>query len=665
MDNRDESEVEIGSIAGQERGAGSQGMSSVRSHGEASAEAQKEGSPPTDKPPLPDPNTLHGVTPHLTANTGYEEDVVCGGLTERSSMSSLAECGSKWCAAQHRSQRYAPLRPQEMPFTAEERDSVTILFGGLTWKHERLIEGLLAGAGYRCEHLPETDRAAHEIGKEFCASGLCNPVYFTVGNLIRFLQEKERSGFSRADVVRKYVYFTAACGGPCRFGMYEAEFRTALRAAGFDGFRILSFSQDHGIYASTGHNGLEFSVDFGLNAMHAFILGDLLNSVQHRMRPFEVQKGAVDKTVGVMADAIAEHFKSYRGFELEDRLPALLTPSRSSLWYRVPNTLGKLWSHLYGEALTTILPAAAEDLKKVEVDWLRVKPVVKVIGEFWAQMTESDGNFRMLEFLEKEGAEVSIEPISTWLLYMLHQRRERVIYRQRMAAFTAPWTAPGKALAVRAAAIGKRLGFTVGSRIYVHHFRRLAKLLGISDQVPAPQVALSRAAAPHYNTFLRGGEGHLEVAKTLFYARNHACHLVLALKPFGCLPSVQSDAVQASLVERYPEVSFLPIETSGDGEIHAYSRVQMALSEARSKASHEFERALRSAHHSLDEIREFVALHAELRHPLYPIPRRADIVSTAANFLLHADQLMTAQIKDREHRVGSESMALELFHRGD
>ena len=41
----------------------------------------------------------------------------------------------------------SPLRPQELPFTAEERSSVTILFGGLTWKHERLFEGLLAGAG--------------------------------------------------------------------------------------------------------------------------------------------------------------------------------------------------------------------------------------------------------------------------------------------------------------------------------------------------------------------------------------------------------------------------------------------------------------------------------------------------------------------------------------
>jgi predicted nucleotide-binding protein (sugar kinase/HSP70/actin superfamily) len=555
---------------------------------------------------------------------------------------------------------YPFLRPREFAFTAEERSLVTILFGGLTWKHERLIEGLLAGAGYRCQHLSETNRAAHELGKEFCASGLCNPVYFTVGNLIRFLQEKEKAGLSRDEIVRRYIYFTAACGGPCRFGMYESEFRMALNAAGFGSFRVLSFSQDHGIYASTGHSGLQFSADFGWNTLHAFILGDLLNGAQHHLKPYEIQAGATDRAVAKAVDGIAEHFQSNRGFELQHVVPKFLLPNRNSRWYRYPNSLGKAWSHLYGDALTTILPVVANELKKVEVDWLRVRPVVKVIGEFWAQMTESDGNFRMLEFLEKEGAEVSIEPISTWLLYMLYQRKSRIAYQQRMAAYTAPWTSPGRAIAARAASWGKRMGFALGAKFYLHHFRRLAKLLSLPDQILASQEALASLASPYYNTFLRGGEGHLEVGKTLYYTQHKACHLVLALKPFGCLPSVQSDAVQASLVEKFPEVSFLPIETSADGEIHAYSRVQMALSEARAKASLEFEQALTTAHHSLEEIRAFVVAHRELRSPLSAIPRHPGVVSTAANFLLYADRLMSARFTEgagphsqREHEVHS------------
>jgi predicted nucleotide-binding protein (sugar kinase/HSP70/actin superfamily) len=554
----------------------------------------------------------------------------------------------------------APLCPQELPFLEEERRDVTILFGGLTWKHERLIEGLLAGSGYRCQALAETDRAAHELGKEFCASGLCNPVYFTAGNLIRFLRQLEAGGLSPAEIVKRYVYFTAACGGPCRFGMYENEFRMALRAAGYNGFRVLSFSQDHGLKASTGHTGLHFSVDFGMNALHAFILGDLLNAVHHRLKPYEMQAGATMRAVARAADRIAEHFQTGRSFELEDPVPSFLLPQRESKWYRVPNTLGKVWSHLYGNAVAEIVPSAAKELERVEVDWLQVKPVVKVIGEFWAQMTESDGNFRMLEFLESEGAEVSIEPISTWVLYLLQQRKEKALLRVKINNRSAGWTNPGKAMLARMSCVGRRMGFTLGSKIYLHHFRRLASLLGVPDLRPASQAELSELARPHYNTFLRGGEGHLEVAKTLYYTRRKSCHLVLALKPFGCLPSVQSDGVQASLVERYPEVSFLPIETSGDREIHAYSRAQMALSEAKSKAIAEFERVVQSLRHPLDEVRSFVAEHPELRHPLHPIPRHSGVTSTAANFLLYADRIMSWSLPDRvtsygygEHRRGS------------
>jgi predicted nucleotide-binding protein (sugar kinase/HSP70/actin superfamily) len=524
---------------------------------------------------------------------------------------------------------------------------VTILFGGLTWKHERLIEGLLAGAGYLCQRLSETDRAAHEIAQEYCASGLCNPVYFTAGNLLRYLRRLQDSGLSAAEIVKKYVYFTAACGGPCRFGMYESEFRSALNAAGFEGFRVLSFSQDHGIYASTGHSGLQFSADFGWNTLHAFILGDLLNAAHHRLKPFEINAGAAERAVAKAADAIAEHFNGNHGFELEDILPAFLLPNRNSRWYRFPNSLGKLWSHLYGDALTKVLPVAAKELRNVEVDWLRVKPVVKVIGEFWAQMTESDGSFRMLDFLEKEGAEVSIEPISAWILYLLQQKKANAIQRGEMARYTDPWTSPKQAVLARLASYGKRLGFSAGAGIYRHHFHRLAMLLGFPPQHLASQSELSRLAEPFYDSRLRGGEGHLEVAKNLYYTQKRMCHMVLALKPFGCLPSVQSDAVQASLVEQFPEVSFLPVETSADGEIHAHSRAQMALSEARAKAFNEFERVLRSTHRSIGEIRNFVADTPELRHPLHPIPRTSGVVSTAANFVLYADRLMSEGRRNR------------------
>lgn len=168
---------------------------------------------------------------------------------------------------------------------------------------------------------------------------------------------------------------------------------------------------------------------------------------------------------------------------------------------------GKLWSHLYGDALTTVLPTAARELRNVEVDWLRVKPVVTVIGEFWAQMTESDGNFRMLDFLEMEGAEVSIEPISIWILYLLQQKKANAAQRARMARYTAPWTSPRQAALTPLASYGKSLGFSVGAGFYRHHFHRLATLLGFPPLHLASQRELAQLAEPFYDPRLRGGEG--------------------------------------------------------------------------------------------------------------------------------------------------------------
>ena len=45
-------------------------------------------------------------------------------------------------------------RPVERAFGAEERDNVTILFGGLTWKHEEMIKAVFHGNGYKCEIVP-------------------------------------------------------------------------------------------------------------------------------------------------------------------------------------------------------------------------------------------------------------------------------------------------------------------------------------------------------------------------------------------------------------------------------------------------------------------------------------------------------------------------------
>ena len=86
-------------------------------------------------------------------------------------------------------------RPEERPFTKDQRPHTTLLFGGLTWKHEHLIQGAFKGLGYRCEYLPTPDVQAFQLGKEF--------VRF--GRLAELLQAQVK-GVSRLPVVGSQLH---------------------------------------------------------------------------------------------------------------------------------------------------------------------------------------------------------------------------------------------------------------------------------------------------------------------------------------------------------------------------------------------------------------------------------------------------------------------------
>ena len=155
-------------------------------------------------------------------------------------------------------------RTADATFTAAERGEVTILIAGLTMAHDFLIEGALRGQGYRVQALDCPDDEALRHGKEFGNRGQCNPTYYTVGNLVKFLCHlRDARGMSTEEINRKYLFLTAGACGPCRFGMYVTEYRKALRDAGFDGFRVMLFQQTGGFSQATGEDaGLQFNPPF-------------------------------------------------------------------------------------------------------------------------------------------------------------------------------------------------------------------------------------------------------------------------------------------------------------------------------------------------------------------------------------------------------------------
>src|SRR5262245_32197045 len=74
-----------------------------------------------------------------------------------------------------------------LTFTKSEKGKITLLIGGLTMAHDYLVSGAFRSLGYNTVPLDAPNYDALRAGKEFGNRGQCNPTYFTVGNLVKYL----------------------------------------------------------------------------------------------------------------------------------------------------------------------------------------------------------------------------------------------------------------------------------------------------------------------------------------------------------------------------------------------------------------------------------------------------------------------------------------------
>ena len=413
-----------------------------------------------------------------------------------------------------------------------------VLFGGLTPLQDHLLWAAIQTMGGQYVALPTPDNEAFRLGKAYGNRGQCNPTYFTSGNLIKYLQERHEEGMSKEEIVRTYVFATASGCGPCRFGMYTTEYRKALETAGFGGLRIESFEQQKGIFQmEEGLRVTPFSPRFFIMAAKSVILGDIFNLMGYQMRPYEVEAGAVDRAMEAAKGMIAEALQH-----------------RKNLTYTMYRCR-KLFKH-------------------IPLDRTRIKPKVMVIGEFWAAMTEGDGNYHLHRFLEEEGAEVIPQLLINRFLLSIWEAKYDLIKHATLPDTSRPkidFDSPKKRLMIQATKVAVKAYFTL-----------YARAIGLHNYALPNMEKLYELARDYYPVDSDGGEGHMEVAHLIEAVEENLAHLVISVKPFGCMPSsAVSDGIQSLITARYPNANFLAIETSGEGAANFYSRVQMALFKAK------------------------------------------------------------------------------------
>jgi len=505
-------------------------------------------------------------------------------------------------------------------FSAKERPTITLLLAGLTVAHDYLISAALEGLGYNVLPLECPTNEALRFGKEFGNRGQCNPTYFTVGNLVKFLSYlRDEKGLSAEQIVKNYVFVTAGACGPCRFGMYVTEYRKALRDAGFDGFRVVLFQQTGGFSQATGEDvGLRMDMAFFTSLTKAVLVGDVINAVGYRLRPYEVEQGATDRAMETAKKLCREAF----------------VQKKSVLW---------------------ALFQARSAFAAVKIDRLMPKPKVSIIGEFWAMTTEGDGNYQLQRFLEGEGAEVDIQLVAAWLLYMIWESRNDTNNRKTLRGVDFSKYGLGE---LGTWGVAKReVTLKVADALTRLVFQTFALAGGLQGYHLPDMDRIAQVAHGHYNNDLRGGEGHMEVGKLIQNVVMSKAHMTLSVKPFGCMPSAGvSDGVQSLISEKYPGTIFCAVETSGDGRVNFYSRVQMYLFKAKAAAAAELERVCGEHGVTLEQVRAFLDANPRYASPLHRAPHAA--AGSAADLVAQVAPLMRSTHWERALKTAKTGAAI-------
>ncbi len=494
-------------------------------------------------------------------------------------------------------QPYRTYKPR--PFKKEDRDQVTILFGGLHWRAERLIQSVFQNLGYRAQPLPEATKEDLLAGRELADIGQCCPTSITTGNLANFLRS-EAKRIGKEEVPEKYVYFTAGSCGSCRFGQYHESYESALRNIGMDSFRLFLMAQDRLDQGAAMGDGLELNLPLTMGAVWAILCTDVLQDLEYQTRPYEAIPGRTDQVVKESMDYLCEVFRS--------------RPHRGKKW-------GALAWHLVTDYFVKALREVRRRFDAIEVDRLRVKPLVKITGEFYLQTVEGAPNYNIHRWLEAEGAEVYPAAIAVWLDYLIR------LHVQTLEDYVGI----DRGIRLKIAAARSLQG------LYRWTYNRLRRALGDIPHDLPDQYELRQLASPYYHSRLTGGEGDMLVGKVLWAHLHKKAHMTCEFSPYSCMPNTMSIGAMSAVLGKYPDILYAPLEIKGDAEVHALSRCQMILTEARRRAHEEYEAVLSRTGLTPESAQSSLDTQPEMKRATYRIPRNG-VVGTAANLIAHLAQ---------------------------
>ena len=412
--------------------------------------------------------------------------------------------------------------------------------------HFRLLVPVLRRVGYDVQLLEHASADDVEVGLQYVNNDVCYPAIMVIGQLINAFIA------GGADPENSSVVITQT-GGMCRATNYAGKLRKGLKDAGFAQVPVLAISAQ-GLEESPG-----FKLTPGLihRALQAVVIGDLLQTVLLRTRPYEAEPGS--------AEALYRHWDAVAGEYFE------------SGWSQ---TLGRRVG--YGWLVDQIVAAFSGLALRDEPR----RPRVGLVGEILVKFSP-DANNDAVRVIEAEGCEAALPGLlefflmnmnsASWRLENLGIGTKRSVkLQQGLVWLIEQYQRPAIRALTRANASRARVPSADSPRS--------ERPEPVFD-VPHPIGELAQRAESIISLGTTAGEGWLLVAE-MMQLIEEGCPNIIVAQPFACLPNhVVGKGVFRELRRFYPHANVVSIDYDpGASEVNQLNRIKLMVATAHKNA---------------------------------------------------------------------------------
>ena len=409
-------------------------------------------------------------------------------------------------------------------FTEEMREAgYEILAPQMSPIHFRFLTPLFASAGLKVRVLEHTSRTSMEVGLKYVNNDSCYPAIVVIGQLL----DEFISG--RADPDRTAVGITQT-GGMCRASNYAALLRKGLRDAGYPQVPVIALSVQ----------GFEDNPGFRLGATHihkaiqAFVIGDAIQSMLLRVRPYEAEPGSA-----------MELYRTWDGYVQE-----WITSGRvAALGGRV--SYGKL----IRECVRAFDALPLRDIPR--------KPRVGLVGEILVKF-HPDANNHAVDVIEAEGCEAELPG----LMQFFHN-----------SVATAAWDKENLGIDGKQRYIMPIVLWAL--KKYEKPVHRAFAATNGKFEAHRPIEEMIERSQDIARLGNQAGEGWYLTAEMVDMIE-HGCPNIICAQPFACLPNhIVGKGMFRALRTRYPEANIVAVDYDpGASEVNQLNRIKLMLATA-------------------------------------------------------------------------------------